>query len=163
MNFNIQLKDREISFDSGEDLDNFDLSALLKIDYSDIQEEISCFPFVLNQINFLLIESKNNLNDCKFQLDILKDNIDKYKAKIYMDVMKELIDSGIKSPTITMIEGQISLKSTFIDLKSAYRIKEKEIARLQNQVDYISSLYWNAKAKAEILINLSKNVFIENK
>lgn len=110
-----------------------------------------------------MIESKNNLNDCKFQLDILKDNIDKYKAEIYMDVMKELIDSGIKSPTITMIEGQISLKSTFIDLKSAYRIKEKEIARLQNQVDYISSLYWNAKAKAEILINLSKNVFIENK
>lgn len=49
MNFNIQLKDREISFDSGEDLDNFDLSALLKIDYSDIQEEISCFHFVLNK------------------------------------------------------------------------------------------------------------------
>lgn len=158
MNYSIELKDREINFESGEDLSDFDLQALLKIDYTDLLEETRCFPFVLNQINFLLIESKNHLNETKFQLDIIKDNLDRYKSEVYMDVMKELIDSGVKSPTITLIEGQISLKQTFIDLKTSCKLKEKEIARLQNQVDYMSSLYWSAKLKAEILINLSKSL-----
>ena len=39
-------------------------------------------------------------------------------------------------------------------------MQERKIADLQNQTDYISSLYWNAKAKAEILINLSKSLNI---
>jgi hypothetical protein len=73
MNYSIELKDREINFESGEDLSDFDLQALLKIDYTDLLEEIRCFPFVLNQINFLLIESKNHLNETKFQLDIILD------------------------------------------------------------------------------------------
>ena len=54
--FNVVLKDREISFDSGEDLKEYDLKSLLQIDYTDIKTEIAYFPFILNQINFLFIK-----------------------------------------------------------------------------------------------------------
>lgn len=158
--FNVVLKDREISFDSGEDLKEYDLKSILQIDYTDIKTEIAYFPFILNQINFLLIESKGVLNDAKFQLDIIKDNLENYKAKLYGEVRDELIEQGQKNPTITAIDTQISIKPHFKELKESYRMQERKIADLQNQTDYISSLYWNAKAKAEILINLSKSLNI---
>ena len=158
MKYSIHLKDKEINFDSGEDISNYDLKSLLQIDYSDIQNEISYFPFILNQINFILIESKSILNDAKFQLDIINDNINNYKARVYNEVRDELIEQGQKNPTITAIDTQISIKPELLQLKESSKIQQQKIAELQNQCDYLSSLYWNAKCKAEILVNLSKGL-----
>ena len=47
----IQLGDREVELSFNE-LDNLPLEELLTINYSKISEDISTFPFIVNQINF---------------------------------------------------------------------------------------------------------------
>lgn len=160
MNKEIILDNKSINFDSGEDISDFDLHILLDIDYSSLKEDIATFPFIVNQINFLLIEAKSELNKEKFQLDILKDNMEKLKAEKAIEARDILIQEGIKSPTQTAIDGQIKLDITYDNLQKAFRQKEYQIVEKQNQVDYLSSLYWNCKLKAEILTSLVHQIII---
>lgn len=155
----IQLGDREIELSFNE-LDNLPLEELLTINYSKISEDISIFPFIVNQINFLLVEANDILRKEEFQLEYLQANINEYKANSFMSVKKQLMEEGEKSPTISLIESQIFLKKEYIDLQEAFRCQKRKIAEATKNRDYLNGLYWSSKSKMEVLISLSKNIAI---
>ena len=155
----IQLGDREVELSFNE-LDNLPLEELLTINYSKISEDISTFPFIVNQINFLLVEANDILRKEEFQLEYLQANINEYKANSFMSVKKQLMEEGEKSPTISLIESQIFLKKEYIDLQEAFRCQKRKIAEATKNRDYLNGLYWSSKSKMEVLISLSKNIVI---
>ena len=155
----IQLGDREVELSFNE-LDNLPLEELLTINYSKISEDISTFPFIVNQINFLLVEANDILRKEEFQLEYLQANINEYKANSFMSVKKQLMEEGEKSPTISLIESQIFLKKEYIDLQEAFRCPKRKIAEATKNRDYLNGLYWSSKSKMEVLISLSKNIAI---
>ncbi|QIG64521.1 hypothetical protein DAC23_247 [Bacteroides phage DAC23] len=155
----IQLGDREVELSFNE-LDNLPLEELLTINYSKISEDISTFPFIVNQINFLLVEANDILRKEEFQLEYLQANINEYKANSFMSVKKQLMEEGEKSPTISLIESQIFLKKEYIDLQEAFRCQKRKIAEATKNRDYLNGLYWSSKSKMEVLISLSKNIAI---
>lgn len=155
----IQLGDREVELSFNE-LDNLPLEELLTINYSKISDDISTFPFIVNQINFLLVEANDILRKEEFQLEYLQANINEYKANSFMNVKKQLMEEGEKSPTISLIESQIFLKKEYIDLQEAFRCQKRKIAEATKNRDYLNGLYWSSKSKMEVLISLSKNIAI---
>lgn len=155
----IQLGDREVELSFNE-LDNLPLEELLTINYSKISDDISTFPFIVNQINFLLVEANDILRKEEFQLEYLQANINEYKANSFMSVKKQLMEEGEKSPTISLIESQIFLKKEYIDLQEAFRCQKRKIAEATKNRDYLNGLYWSSKSKMEVLISLSKNIAI---
>lgn len=141
----IQLGDREVELSFNE-LDNLPLEELLTINYSKISEDISTFPFIVNQINFLLVEANDILRKEEFQLEYLQANINEYKANSFMSVKKQLMEEGEKSPTISLIESQIFLKKEYIDLQEAFRCQKRKIAEATKNRDYLNGLYWSSKS-----------------
>lgn len=156
----IQLKDREIQLNFDE-IDNLDLESVLTIDYINLKDDIQGFPFVVNQLNFLVVEANSILNQDKFQLDILNSNLDEEKAKLFLKIKKELIDKGEKSPTISLIENQVKLEDSYKQIAESIFCQKKKIAEDEKNRDYLSGLYWAASSKMNLLVNLSKSI-IEN-
>ena len=66
----ICLNDREVELSFNE-LDNLPLQELLTINYSKRLMILLIFPFIVNQINFLLVEANDILRKEEFQLDCL--------------------------------------------------------------------------------------------
>lgn len=157
MSKTIQLKDREIQLNFDE-IDNLDLESVLTIDYINLKDDVQGFPFVVNQLNFLVVEANSILNQDKFQLEILNSNLDEEKAKLFIRIKKELIDNGEKNPTISLIENQIKLEDSYKKLSESIRCQRIKIAEDEKNKDYLSGLYWAAQAKLNLLVNLAKNV-----
>lgn len=153
----IQLKDKEVQLNF-EEVNNLDLTEVLTIDYVNIKEDIQGFPFVVNQLNFLVVEANSELNKEKFQLEILNANLDELKAKLYIKVKKDLIECGEKSPTVSLIESQIKLDESYKQLVEAVRCQKQKIVDAEKNKDYLSGLYWAAQAKLNLLVNLAKNI-----
>ena len=159
MSKSIQLKDREIQLNF-EEIDNLDLESVLTIDYINLKEDIQGFPFVVNQLNFLVVEANSILNKDKFQLEILNSNLDEEKAKLFLKIKKELVDNGEKNPTISLIESQIKLEESYKSISESIRCQRQRIAEDEKNKDYLSGLYWAAQAKLNLLVNLTKNIVI---
>ena len=159
MSKTIQLKDREIQLNF-EEIDNLDLESVLTIDYVNLKEDIQGFPFVVSQLNFLVVEANSIINQDKFQLDILNSNFEEMKAKLFLKIKKELFDSGEKSPTISLIDNQVKLEESYKQLSESIRCNRQKMAENERNRDYLSGLYWAAQAKLNLLVNLSKNVII---
>lgn len=155
----IQLKDREIHLNF-EEIDNLDLESVLTIDYINLKEDIQGFPFVVNQLNFLVVEANSILNKDKFQLEILNSNLDEEKAKLFLKIKKELVENGEKNPTISLIESQIKLEESYKDISESIRCQRQKIAEDEKNRDYLSGLYWAAQAKLNLLVNLTKNIVL---
>lgn len=153
----IQLKDREIKLNFDE-IDDLDLESVLTIDYINLKEDIQGFPFIVNQLNFLVVEANTIINQDKFQLDILNSNLDEEKAKLFMEIKQELLNSGEKNPTISLIDNQIKLKDSYKQLSESIRCHKQKISENERNRDYLSGLYWAAQAKLNLLVNLTKNV-----
>lgn len=153
----IQLKDREIQLNFDE-IDNLDLESVLTIDYINLKDDIQGFPFVVNQLNFLVVEANSILNQDKFQLELLDSNLKEESAKLFLKIKKDLIDKGEKSPTISLIESQIKLEDSYKQISESIRCKRQKIAEDEKNRDYLSGLYWAAQAKLNLLVNLAKNI-----
>lgn len=154
----LQLNDREINLNF-EELNNLDLEEILTINYSSIKEDLQIFPFVANQLNFLLVEATGILNEEEFKLEVLQSNLDEYKAKTFIQVKKDLIDNqGEKNPTISFIENQIKIKDDYKNLLESIRCQKKIIAESKKNRDYLNGLYWSASSKMNILVSLAKNI-----
>lgn len=159
MSKTIQLKDREIQLNF-EEIDNLDLESILVVDYVNLKDDIQGFPFVVNQLNFLVVEANTILNQDKFQLELLDSNLKEESAKLFLKIKKELIDKGEKSPTISLIESQIRLEDSYKQISESIRCQKQKIAEDEKNRDYLQSLYWAANAKLNILVSLSKNLQI---
>lgn len=155
----IELKDKEIKLNF-EEIEDLDLEEVLTIDYSNIKEDIQGFPFVVNQLNFLVVEANSELNKEKFQLDILSANLDEVKAKLFIKVKGELIGKGEKNPTMTAIDNQIKLEVSYKESLEALYCQKRKIADAEKNRDYLSGLYWAAQSKLNLLVTLAKNVVI---
>lgn len=153
----IQLKDREIQLNFDE-IDNLDLESVLTIDYVNLKDDIQGFPFVVNQLNFLVVEANSILNQDKFQLELLDSNLKEESAKLFLKIKKELIDKGEKSPTISLIESQIKLEDSYKQISESIFCQKQKIAEDEKNRDYLSGLYWAASSKMNLLVNLSKSI-----
>ena len=160
MSKTIQLKDREIQFNFNE-VDSLDLKSILTINYADLKDDIQNFPFVVNQLNFLVVEADSILNQDEFQLELLNSNLEEEKAKLFLKIKKELIDSGEKNPTISLIENQIKLEESYKSISEAIPCQKQKIIEDKKNKGYLSGLYWAAQAKLNLLVGFSgsKNVF----
>ena len=157
MSKTIQLKDREIQLNFNE-IDDLDLESVLTIDYINLKDDIQGFPFVVNQLNFLVVEANSILNQDKFQLDILNSNLDEEKAKLFLKIKKELINKGEKNPTISLIENQVKLEDSYKQIAESIRCHKQKMAEDEKNRDYLSGLYWASQAKLNLLVNLAKNI-----
>lgn len=153
----IQLKDREIKLNFDE-IDNLDLESVLTIDYINLKDDIQGFPFVVNQLNFLVVEANSILNQDKFQLELLDSNLKEESAKLFLKIKKDLIDKGEKSPTISLIESQIKLEDSYKQISESIFVQKQKIAEDERNRDYLSGLYWAASSKMNLLVNLSKSI-----
>ena len=153
----IQLKDKEIQLNFDE-IDNLDLESVLTIDYINLKDDIQGFPFVVNQLNFLVVEANSILNQDKFQLELLDSNLKEESAKLFLKIKKDLIDKGEKSPTISLIESQIKLEDSYKQISESIRCQRQKISEDEKNRDYLSGLYWAAQAKLNLLVNLVKNI-----
>ena len=157
MSKTIQLKDREIQLNFDE-IDNLDLESVLTIDYINLKDDIQGFPFVVNQLNFLVVEANSILNQDKFQLELLDSNLKEESAKLFLKIKKDLIDKGEKSPTISLIESQIRLEDSYKQISESIFCQKQKIAEDEKNRDYLSGLYWAACSKMNLLVNLSKSM-----
>ena len=157
MSKQINLGGREINLDFQE-INDLDLQQVLQIDYLNLKDEIQSFPFVVSQLNFLVVEANSLVNKAKFQLDILNSNLEELKAKLFIKTKKELIEGGEKNPTISLIDNQIRLDQSYKDLSESIRCQKQNIAENEKNRDYLSGLYWASQAKLQILVSLSKNI-----
>ena len=157
MSKTIQLKDREIQLNFDE-IDNLDLESVLTIDYINLKDDIQGFPFVVNQLNFLVVEANSILNQDKFQLELLDSNLKEESAKLFLKIKKDLIDKGEKSPTISLIESQIKLEDSYKQISESIFCQKQKIAEDEKNRDYLSGLYWAASSKMNLLVNLSKSI-----
>lgn len=159
MSKTIQLKDKEVSLNFRE-INDLDLEEILTIDYNSIKEDIQTFPFIVNQLNFLLVEARSIVNQEKFQLDILNANLKGYEAENFISVKKQLVESGEKTPTVALIENQIKTFKTHKELSEAIRCQKRKIVEAEKNEQYLNGLYWSAQSKMNMLCNLSKNIEI---
>lgn len=155
----IQLRDKTI-FLKGSELSEIDLQEILKVHYDNIEQEIADFPYILNQLNLLVIEAGDILRDEEFQLEVCKSNLEEYKGRISFEVIKELKEEGIKSPTVSDISNRIISLPDYIKISESIQIQRQKNIKLLRDKEMITSLYWSAKCKMDILINLSKNVIL---
>jgi hypothetical protein len=155
MSKTIQLKDREIQLNFDE-IDNLDLESVLTIDYINLKDDIQGFPFVVNQLNFLVVEANSILNQDRFQLELLDSNLKEESAKLFLKIKKDLINKGEKSPTISLIESQIKLEDSYKQISESIFCQKQKIAEDEKNRDYLSGLYWAASSKMNLLVNLSK-------
>lgn len=159
MSKTIQLKNKEVELNF-EEVNNLDLTEVLTIDYINLKEDIQGFPFIVNQLNFLVVEANSEVNQEKFQLEILNANLEELKAKLFIDIKKELIEKGEKNPTISLIENQIKLNDSYKQLMESVRCQKQKIAEAEKNKDYLSGVYWSAQAKLNLLVNLAKSITI---
>ena len=156
---NLNGKDVKLNF---EELDTLALEEILTIDYTKVEEEAAIFPFVVNQINFLLIEASDIVRKEEFQLECVQSNLDEYKANSFLKVKKDLQEKGEKNPTISLIESQIALQEGYKQLKEAIRCQKIKIAEATKNKELLNGLYWSAQNKIKILVNLSNNIKLNN-
>lgn len=156
---NLNGKDIKLNF---EELDTLALEEILTIDYTKVEEEAAIFPFVVNQINFLLIEASDIVRKEEFQLECVQSNLDEYKANSFLKVKKDLQEKGEKNPTISLIESQITLQEGYKQLKEAIRCQKIKIAEATKNKELLNGLYWSVQNKIKILVNLSNNIKLNN-
>lgn len=156
----LHLNDKEVKL-FGEDFTDIDLQNVLQIDYSNLNEEVATFPYVLNQLNFMLIEADDILRKENFKLDILKDNLTDLKSRLSFGVIDVIKARGIKSPTLANIEDEISQDPDVKALKEQIRNQKEIVIQATTNRDKLTALYWSARSKMECLQNLSSKVNLE--
>lgn len=157
----IQLRDKELVLQNGS-LESTDLSQLLTVHYDNIAVEVAEFPYILNQINLLQIETADLLRQAEFDLEICKSNLEEYKAKNSFAVITELKEIDlIKSPTADNINSKIIVKKDYIDMAEGVKLQKQKIMNLITNKENMTSLYWAAKSKMDILTSLTKGLSLE--
>jgi len=138
-------KDRELLlkvdlFNDGEDIDVDDL---LQIDYNNLLADLATFSVILNRFGLLLAEMENRLSESMLDLRV-------FKAKIRKDIRKDFEANKIK---VTNDPVDDEMRS-----HAGYRVRYLKVISLTKQRDYISNVYWAAKAKSDNLNKLSLTI-----
>lgn len=128
---------------------DLDIDELTKIHYHNIVGEVLTCSVLLNRVGNLLAEVNANLSESKLDFDIFLAQMQEEKRKTL--TFEETDAKGnVKTNKPTVAEVENSVIRT-----PQYKVKKKNIIRLQKEVDYVNSLYWAVKDKCEKVNKLS--------
>lgn len=136
-------KSIDIKVSIWEDQEEIDVDVMLRIDYSNILAEISSFPVILNRLGLLLAEAENRVKEKELELRV-------FKAKLREQIRNDYADRKIKT-NLNMIDDAKHSDKTYL-------AKNKVLNKTCKERDYINSIYWSAKAKADLLQKLALTV-----
>lgn len=135
-----------------QDYDEIDTDEITKIQYHNIIGELLTCSTILNRLGNLVAQVDEALSEGKLDFDI-------FYAQKYEDFMKELSHAYtntrgrdvVDKPTGTEVEQKIIRTPE-------YKVKRRNVIRLQKQRDIINSLYWSVKSKDDKLNKLTDKI-----
>lgn len=132
-----------------QSFDEIDTDEVTKIQYHNIMGELLTCSAVLNRIGNLMALADEALAESKLDFDI-------YYAQKYEELMKEMTTKYINSRDreVTEKPSSTELEQRIIRTPE-YKVKKKNVIRLQKQKDIINSLYWAVKSKDDKLNKLT--------
>jgi len=139
----VNLGERVLTISVDLFADDIDVDKLLKIDYQSLIAEVATFPVILNRFGLLLAQMNNRKNEVELGYRIFKAKI-REEARIYYE------NKGIKW-TLDMIDS-------YQRKSPVYRAKSTQVNNVKKEQEMINSIYWAAKAKADILQKLSLTI-----
>lgn len=132
-----------------QSFDEIDTDEVTKIQYHNIMGELLTCSAVLNRIGNLMALADEALAESKLDFDI-------YYAQKYEELMKEMTTKYVNSRDreVTEKPSSTELEQNIIRTPE-YKVKKKNVIRLQKQKDIINSLYWAVKSKDDKLNKLT--------
>lgn len=151
----IPLKDkvvvlREIPFD-GEII----VEDIVSIHYHNLFGDIVTFPVALNRIGNMKAEIEQIIREAEFELEFVTSELDEHKAVLEKQYFKALKESGINSPTLRQIEGEVLRDPSFKEKRELVRDKQLKLIALQGNQSKIENIYWSCKGKLDLLTKLA--------
>jgi hypothetical protein len=133
-------------FDADVSTDN-----LLRTDVANILGEILTFPLVINRLGLMLADIDDMLRRQNLVVETKMDDLKAAQAEGFQKAMKYFQDQGIKSPTVVQCEGEARNYASVKEAQDLVRKAKFDSIDLQKDRDYVNSLYWSAKLKADYL------------
>ncbi len=131
---------------------DIDVSELTRIHHHNMIGEILTCSVLLNRVGNLLADMEEHLSQSKLDFEIFMANQKEKKRK---ELTVEIIDSKGKTkfdkPTLDEVDNAVFITPE-------YKIKRKNIIRIQKEFAYINSLYWSVKSKDDKLNKLSEKI-----
>jgi hypothetical protein len=137
------IKEINIKVNMWDEDEEIDLDSLLRIDYAQILGELSSFSVFLNRLGILLAEAENTVREKTLDFKV-------YRSKLNERLRNELIDSKQKI-TNDKIDDLRRIDKT-------YYLKSKILNKFVKERDYVSSIYWSAKSKSDLLSKLALTI-----
>lgn len=125
---------------------------LLQVDMNNIIGDIITFPVIFNRIALMKADFEEHLATAKLDMEIFEAQVREEKRKAL--TFTESDSKGkekVSRPTIPEIDAAVITDPR-------YRVKKKEVFRIERDLQYITSLYWSAKSKDTKLDRISEKV-----
>lgn len=136
----------EIDMFSAEE--RLDMDRLLRIDYSLVPHEVANFPSVVAKLNIAAAREEAKVRETQLNLDI-------YEAQLREQTRQKLTvvgeRGGVREPTGTQLND-------IVTVDPQYKALKKLLFNAMKRRDYLSALFWAAKAKQEQLQRISANI-----
>lgn len=133
----------------------YDIDSVLKIDYTNVFAEIITFPVLLNRFGILLADIDNAIKLKESELEKEKADLKRQRAIAERKAFDALKEEGIKSPTISQIEGVVHQNKEHQVFEDAYRNSHVGLIEMQHDRDIVNSIYWACKTKSNMLEKLT--------
>lgn len=128
---------------------DIDVDDLTSIHYHNIVGEILTISVLMNRVGLLLAEVEEVLQGSKLDLEIFSaQKAEEVRRKLTFETKDFKGNPKISKPTGDEVERAIVRDPT-------YSLKKKRLFRTQKERDYINSLYWAIKQKADLVSKLS--------
>ncbi len=124
-------------------LSELDADQLTQIQYDNLFGELVTVSAVLNKVGLLKARVDNKLREEKIDFEIWEADLRRQKSVAAVSEGKKL--------TVQALEDEVLLDP-------AYRIKKRNLLKLENQCDIVNSTYWAIQSKDRKLSVLLKGV-----
>lgn len=137
--------------------EQLDISDIIRIKSEFLYLESLTFPVVLNRIHNLLVEAEEQVKIITAESKVFRDDLEAKEGELSIYYHQKL-KAEISSPTVAQVKGKIMADAAYQNIQLGYRKKQREIVEAEKVRDYISSLYWSAKAKMDVILGLIQKV-----
>lgn len=139
----IHLGDKPVSLNMRDFDDEIDVDNLTSINYYNLYGEAVTVPALLNQVGILKAQQEKVFSDKKLEFEI-------FEAELRQRIRKESTETSQKLTEKGLDE--------LVSIDGGYKIKKKNVATAQYNLNVIESLWWAIKSKDTKLNNLLKGV-----
>lgn len=146
-------KDREIfvKVNLFEDDDEINIDKILKVDYQNLICEILTFPAILNKFGILLADTESNVKEAELDYRI-------WKAKKREEIRNDFEEDEDRPVKRGGYKYTVDEVDDAMRKNPVYNAKNKKINKTIKTRDYMNSIYWSAKSKADKLEKLSLTI-----